>query len=74
MSNQDYKVENEELWQRVVDLEKTNNELVIHNMQLSQKMDAYYDVRRRIYIKNCWRVIPSFCVMPICAVMMSCWL
>ena len=50
MSNQDYKVENEELWQRVVDLEKTNNELVIHNMQLSQKMDAYYDVRRRIHI------------------------
>ena len=50
MSNQDYKVENEELWQRVVDLEKTNNELVIHNMQLSQKMDAYYDVRRCIHI------------------------
>ena len=50
MSNQDYKVENEELWQRVVDLEKTNNELVIHNMQLSQKMDAYYDVCRRIHI------------------------
>ena len=50
MSNQDYKVENEELWQRVVDLEKTNNELVIHNMQLSQKMDAYCDVRRRIHI------------------------
>ena len=50
MSNQDYKVENEELWQRVVDLEKTNNELVIHNMQLSQKMDAYNDVRRRIHI------------------------
>lgn len=50
MSNQDYKVENEELRQRVVDLEKTNNELVIHNMQLSQKMDAYYDVRRRIHI------------------------
>ena len=50
MSNQDYKVENEVLRQRVADLEKTNNELVIHNMQLSQKMDAYYDVRRRIYI------------------------
>ena len=50
MSNQDYKVENEVLRQRVADLEKTNNELVIHNMQLSQKMDAYYDVRRRIHI------------------------
>ena len=50
MSNQDYKVENEVLRQRIADLEKTNNELVIHNMQLSQKMDAYYDVRRRIHI------------------------
>ena len=50
MSNQDYKVENEVLRQRVADLEKTNNELVIHNMQLSQKMDAYYDVRRCIHI------------------------
>ena len=50
MSNQDYKVENEVLRQRVADLEKTNNELVIHNMQLSQKMDAYYDLRRRIHI------------------------
>ena len=50
MSNQDYKVENEELRQRIADLEKTNNELIIHNMQLSQKMDAYYDVRRRIHI------------------------
>lgn len=34
----------------MADLEKANNELVIHNMQLSQKMDAYYDVRRRIHI------------------------
>ena len=50
MSNQDYKVENEVLRQRIADLEKTNNELIIHNMQLSQKMDAYYDVRRRIHI------------------------
>ena len=50
MTHQDYKEENDALRQRVVDLEKTNNELVIHNMQLSQKMDAYYDVRRRIHI------------------------
>lgn len=50
MTHQDYKEENDALCQRVADLEKTNNELVIHNMQLSQKMDAYYDVRRRIHI------------------------
>ena len=50
MNNQDFKAENDVLRQRVADLEKTNNELVIHNMQLSQQMDAYYDVRRRIHI------------------------
>ena len=50
MNIQDYKEENDVLRQRIADLEKTNNELVIHNMQLSQKMDAYYDVRRRIHI------------------------
>lgn len=50
MTHQDYKEENEALRQRVADLEKTNHELVIHNMQLSQQMDAYYDVRRRIHI------------------------
>ena len=50
MTHQDYKEENDALRQRVADLEKTNNELVIHNMQQSQKMDAYYDVRRRIHI------------------------
>ena len=50
MTHQDYKEENDALRQRVADLEKTNNELVIHNMQLSQKKDAYYDVRRRIHI------------------------
>lgn len=38
------------LRQRVADLEKTNSELVIYNMQLRQMMDAYYDVRRRIHI------------------------
>lgn len=50
MNIEDYKQENDALRQRVADLEKANNELVIHNMQLSQKMDAYYDVRRRIHI------------------------
>ena len=50
MNLQDYKEENEVLRKRVDNLEKTCNELVIRNMQLSQKMDAYYDVRRRIHI------------------------
>ena len=50
MNIEDYKQENDALRQRMADLEKANNELVIHNMQLSQKMDAYYDVRRRIHI------------------------
>ena len=36
--------------QRVAELEKANSELIIHNMQLGQKVDAYYDVRRRIHI------------------------
>ena len=36
MNIQDYKEENDVLRQRIADLEKTNNELVIHNMQLSQ--------------------------------------
>lgn len=46
----DYKDENDVLRQRVADLEKANHQLVIRNMQLSQQMDAYYDVRRRIHI------------------------
>lgn len=46
----DYKDENNVLRQRVADLEKANHQLVIRNMQLSQQMDAYYDVRRRIHI------------------------
>ena len=50
MDIEDYKRENAELRQRVADLEKTNNELIIHNMQLGKKVDAYYDVRRRIHV------------------------
>ena len=50
MNQQDYKAENDALRQRVAELEKANNELIIHNMQLGQKVDAYYDVRRRIHI------------------------
>jgi len=38
MNQQDYKAENEALRQRVAELEKANNELIIHNMQLGQKV------------------------------------
>ena len=50
MDLQDYKQENDALKKRMADMEKAINELVVHNMQLSQQMDAYYDVRRRIHI------------------------
>ena len=50
MDIEDYKKENAELHQRVADLVKANNELIIHNIQLGKKVDAYYDVRRRIHI------------------------
>ena len=50
MNIQEYKEENAALRQRVADLEKANNELIIHNLQLGKKVDAYYDVRRRIHI------------------------
>jgi len=50
MNIQEYKEENAALRQRVADLEKANIELIIHNLQLGKKVDAYYDVRRRIHI------------------------
>jgi len=50
MNIQEYKEENAALRQRVADLEKANNELIIHNIQLGKKVDAYYDVCRRIHI------------------------
>jgi len=50
MNIQEYKEENAPLRQRVADLEKANIELIIHNLQLGKKVDAYYDVRRRIHI------------------------
>ena len=50
MNIQDYKKENDALRQRVAELEKSNNELIIHNMQLGRKVDTYYDVCRRIHI------------------------
>ena len=50
MNIAEYKEENAALRKRVAELEKANGELIIHNMQLGQKVDAYYDVRRRIHI------------------------
>lgn len=50
MNIAEYKEENAALRKRVTELEKANGELIIHNMQLGQKVDAYYDVRRRIHI------------------------
>ena len=38
MNIQDYKKENDALRQRVAELEKSNNELIIHNMQLGRKV------------------------------------
>ncbi len=49
MNIAEYKEENAALRKRVAELEKANCELIIHNMQLGQKVDAYYDVRS---IKN----------------------
>lgn len=50
MNIAEYKEENAALRKRVAELEKANGELIIHNMQLGQKVDAYYDVCRRIHI------------------------
>jgi len=44
MNIQDYKKENDALRQRVAELEKANNELIVHNIQLGRKVDTYYDV------------------------------
>ena len=50
MDLQDYKKENDALRARVAELEKANNELIVHNIQLGRKVDLYYDVRRRVHI------------------------
>ena len=50
MNIQDYKKENDALRQRVAELEKANNELIVHNIQLGRKVDTYYDVARRVHI------------------------
>lgn len=34
----------------MAELEKANNELIVHNIQLGRKVDIYYDVRRRVQI------------------------
>ena len=71
MTHQDYKEENEALRQRVADLEKTNHELVIHNMQLRQQMDAYYDVRRKWALWPSGRSTASFKMPSACRPMSS---
>ena len=50
MDIEGYKEENEMLRRRLADMERTINELVSRNMKLSQQMELYYDVRRRIYV------------------------
>jgi AraC-like DNA-binding protein len=50
MNIQDYKKENDALRQRIAELEKANNELIAHNIQLGRKVDVYYDVTRRVHI------------------------
>lgn len=50
MDLEDYKKENEALRAYVADLEKAYHEIALHNMQLGQKVDIYYDVRRRVHI------------------------
>ena len=39
MNIQDYKKENDELRKRIVELEKANNELIAHNIQLGRKVE-----------------------------------
>ena len=46
----DYKKENDELRQRVAELERANNELIVHNMQLSNQMNVYFNVKQRVWV------------------------
>ena len=39
MNTQDLRKENDALRQRVAELEKANNELIAHNIQLGRKVD-----------------------------------
>lgn len=48
MTLKDYEARITQLEKQLGDLQNTCNELLTRNMQLSQQLDAYYDVRRRI--------------------------
>lgn len=48
MTQKDYEARITQLEKQLGDLQNTCNELLTRNLQLSQQLDAYYDVRRRI--------------------------
>ena len=48
MNEKEYQLKIQELQQHIELLQKTNLDLVSHNLLLSQQINAYYDVRRRI--------------------------
>ena len=48
MNQKEYESKIAELQQKVETLQKANLDLVSHNLLLSQQINAYYDVRRRI--------------------------
>ena len=48
MNEKEYQSKINEMQQHIDLLQKTNLDLVSHNLQLSQQISAYYDVRRRI--------------------------
>jgi transcriptional regulator GlxA family with amidase domain len=50
MTQKDYENKIEELQQQIQKLQKTNLELVNHNLQLSKQINAFYDVRRRVHM------------------------
>ena len=49
MNKQDYEQQIAEMRKHVEVLQKANIDLINRNLQLSQQIDAYYDVRRRIH-------------------------
>lgn len=48
MTQQEYEKQIQDLKKHVQLLQKTNLDLLNRNLQLSQQIDAYYDVRRRV--------------------------
>jgi transcriptional regulator GlxA family with amidase domain len=48
MNSKDYEARIQELEAKVNELQEANLNLIERNLQLSQQIDAYYDVRRRI--------------------------